>query len=516
MERTASGLPVDPFYRSASAEAPGQYPFSRGIHEQGYRTRLWTMRQYSGFGDAKKTNERFRYLLEQGQTGLSTAFDLPTQLGLDSDDPRSLGEVGRVGVGIDTIDDMERLFRDIPLADVSVSMTINATAAILLAMYLAVAERQGVPYAACRGTVQNDILKEYVARGNYIFNVGFSMRLTGDVIAFAQREIPKYNSISISGYHIREAGANAVQELAFTFANAKTYVEYLLDAGLKIDDFAHRLSFFFNVHNDFFEETAKFRAARRIWAKLMKEKYGAQSERSMKLRFHAQTAGSSLTAQAPENNIVRVSFQAMAAVLGGAQSLHTNSFDEALALPTEHSAKLALRTQQVLAHESGITQVADPLGGSHYVEYLTDALEERANQYLDEIDRRGGALACIENGYIKGEIEDNAYAYQLSLDRDERKIVGVNCLKEAPDATRSGPKLLKIDPKLEEEQVERLKNVKAQRNGSEVQEALARLANASDGENMMPIIIDAVKKRVSVGEICDVFRKRYGEYKELM
>lgn len=513
-DTTISGLDVKPFYGAESGEVPGQYPYTRGIHEQGYRTRLWTMRQYSGFGDADKTNERFRYLLEQGQTGLSTAFDLPTQLGLDSTDPRALGEVGRVGVAIDTIDDMERLFKDIPLADVSVSMTINATASILLAMYLVVAERQGAAYADCRGTVQNDILKEYLARGNYIFPVDFSMRLTSDVIAFVQKEVPKYNGISISGYHIREAGSNAIQELAFTFANAKTYVDDLLKRGLNIDDFAPQLSFFFNVHNEFFEEVAKFRAARRIWAKLMKDHYGAQSERSMKLRFHAQTAGSSLTAQEPENNITRVAFQAMAAALGGAQSLHTNSFDEALALPTERSAKLALRTQQVLAMESGLTRTADPLGGSHYVESLTDAIEQEVWEYLDEMERRGGTLACIDNGFTKGEIENSAYASQLAIERGDQKIVSVNCFREDEAPAASGVDLLKVDSNLEDDQVERLEAVKAKRDAGRAQDALNALSQAADDVNLMPLIIDAVKQHVSVGEICGVFREKYGEYKE--
>lgn len=514
-EKTISGLPVEPHYGSGSGEVPGEYPFTRGIHAGGYRTRLWTMRQYSGFGDAEKTNERLRYLLGQGQTGLSVAFDLPTQLGLDSDDPRALGEVGRVGVAIDTLEDMERLFKDIPLSDVSVSMTINATASILLAMYLVVAEQQRVAFSDCRGTVQNDILKEYLARGNYIFSVDFSMKLVSDVIAFAQREVPQFNGISISGYHIREAGANAVQELAFTFADAKAYVEHLLERGLKIDDFAPRLSFFFNVHSEFLEEVAKFRAARRIWATLMKDRYGATSKRSLQLRFHAQTAGSSLTAQEPENNLTRVAFQAMAAALGGAQSLHTNSFDEALALPTEHSAKLALRTQQVLALETGITRTADPLGGAGYVESLTDTIEQKVYEYLDEIENRGGTLACIDNGFIKGEIEDSAYNFQLSLEKGQHKIVGVNCFKDEQDD--NGPKvdILRIDPALEDDQVKRLKAIKSKRDAGQVKEALERLQNASDEENLMPLIMDAVRKHVSAGEICDVLRKKYGEYKEV-
>ena len=513
--RTISGIPVAPHYGAESSEDPGVYPYTRGIHEGGYRTRLWTMRQYSGFGDADKTNERFRYLLEQGQTGLSVAFDLPTQLGLDSDDPRSVGEVGRVGVSIDTIDDMERLFKDIPLADVSVSMTINATASILLAMYLAVAERQGAAFSDCRGTVQNDILKEYLARGNYIFGVDFSMKLVSDIISFTQKEAPKYNPISISGYHIREAGSDAVQELAFTFANAKSYVDHVLERGLNIDDFAPRLSFFFNVHNDLFEEVAKFRAARRIWAKLVKDHYGAKSERSAQLRFHAQTAGSSLVAQEPENNIMRVSFQAMAAALGGAQSLHTNGFDEALALPTERSAKLALRTQQVLAFESGVTRTVDPLGGSHYVEYLTDTIEEKVNEYLVKIEERGGTLACIDNGFIKGEIEESAYRYQLSFEKGAQKTVGVNCFRNESAGDDPDVDLLRIDPALEEAQVKRLEAAKAKRDAGQVNKALERLRNAPDDENLMPAIVDAVKKNVSVGEICTVFREKHGEYKEV-
>ncbi len=514
--RTISGLPVEPHYGEESSEAPGQYPFTRGIHAQGYRSRLWTMRQYSGFGDAQKTNERFKYLMEQGQTGLSVAFDLPTQLGLDSDDPRCLGEVGRVGVAVDTIEDMERLFKDIRLSDVSVSMTINATAAILLAMYLAVAEKQGVAFSDCRGTVQNDILKEFIARGNYIFTADFSMKLATDVIVFAQEEVPKYNSISISGYHIREAGSNAVQELAFTFANGKAYVDHVLGRGLKVDAFAPQLSFFFNAHSEFLEETAKFRAARRIWAKLMKNHYGAEADRSMKLRFHAQTAGSMLTAQEPENNLTRVAYQAMAAALGGAQSLHTNSFDEALALPSEHSAGLALRTQQVLAFESGIARTVDPLGGSHYIESLTDTIEQEVNEYLAEIEKRGGAVACIDSGYIKSEIEDSAYGFQLALERGEHKVVGVNCFRNEEDATGSRVDILKIDPQVEDDQVQRLEAVKAKRNEAEVQEALQRLESAPADDNLMPLIIEAVKKSVSVGEICRVFRDKYGEYKEVM
>ncbi len=512
--KTISGLNVEPFYGTEPGEAPGQYPYTRGIHEQGYRTRVWTMRQYSGFGDADKTNQRFQYLLEQGQTGLSTAFDLPTQLGLDSNDPRAFGEVGRVGVSIDTIGDMERLFKNIPLGEVSVSMTINATASILLAMYLVVAEKQGAAFADCRGTIQNDILKEYLARGNYIFPVDFSMRLTSDVIAFAQKEAPKYNGISISGYHIREAGSNAIQELAFTFANAKTYVDHLLERGLSVDEFAPRLSFFFNVHNEFFEEVAKFRAARRIWAKLMKDHYGAQSERSMKLRFHAQTAGSTLTAQEPENNIARVSLQAMAAALGGAQSLHTNSFDEALALPTEQSAKLALRTQQVLAMESGLTKTADPLGGSHYVESLTEAIEKDVCEYLDEIERRGGTLACIDNGFTKNEIENSAYASQLAMDRGDQQIVGVNCFREGGASADANVDLLKVDPGLEDDQVRRLEAVMAARDEQKAQVTLQAIRQTPDDANLMPAIIEAVREHVSVGEICDVFREQYGEYKE--
>ena len=513
-KQTASGLPTEPSYGPESAEKPGRYPFTRGIHEQGYRSRVWTMRQYSGFGDADQTNERFRLLSAQGQTGLSTAFDLPTQLGYDSDHARSRGEVGRVGVAIDTIDDMERLFRDIPLGEVSVSMTINATAAILLAMYVAVAEAQGTTRAACRGTVQNDILKEYEARGNYIFTVPFSMRLTGDIIAFARREMPRYNGISISGYHIREAGADAVQELAFTFANARAYVEHLIATGLEVDDFAPGISFFFNVHSDFFEEVAKFRAARRIWARLMAEDFGARSERSMKLRFHAQTAGSSLTAQAPENNTVRVALQAMAAALGGAQSLHTNSFDEALGLPTENSARLALRTQQVLALETGITRTADPLGGSHYLEWLTDALEVQVGELLAEIDRRGGALACVESGFIRDQIEDSAYAYQLSVESGEREIVAVNCFDDGEGVDTEAVQPTVLDPGLEQAQIERLAAVRAGRSPREVERALARLRVLADDENVMPALIDAVRQHVSVGEICDVFRERHGEYRE--
>ncbi|GIW39538.1 MAG: methylmalonyl-CoA mutase [Candidatus Binatia bacterium] len=489
---------------------PGLYPFTRGVQPTMYRGRLWTMRQYAGFGTAEESNARYRYLLSQGQTGLSIAFDLPTQMGLDSDHPRARGEVGRVGVAIDSLADMEVLLRDIPLDRVSTSMTINATAAILLALYLVVAERQNVPWTKVSGTIQNDILKEYIARGTYIYPPEGSMRLVTDVFEFCTEHVPNWNTISISGYHIREAGSTAAQEIAFTLANGIAYVEAAIRKGLDVDAFAARLSFFFNVHNDFFEEVAKFRAARRLWAKIMKERFGAKDPRSMMLRTHAQTAGSALTAQQPDNNVVRVALQALAAVLGGTQSLHTNAKDEALSLPTEDSARLALRTQQIIAYESGVADTVDPLAGSYFVESLTDELERRAREYIEEIDRRGGAVRAIEEGFQQREIHEAAYRYQQEVERKERIIVGVNefVLPEEPI-----PEVLRIDPELEERQKRRVAAVRAERNQKRTEEALRRVTETARGEgNLMPPILDAVRAYATVGEISDALRAVFGEY----
>ncbi|WP_083486225.1 acyl-CoA mutase large subunit family protein [Alicyclobacillus ferrooxydans] len=490
---------------------PGEYPYTRGIQPTMYRTRYWTMRQYAGFGSAEETNTRFRYLLEQGQTGLSTAFDLPTQIGYDADHPMSVGEVGKVGVSISSIVDMDTLLNQIPLDRVSTSMTINAPASVLLAMYLVVAERQGVPWQKVSGTIQNDILKEYVARGTYIFPPKPSMRLITDIFDFCAREVPNWNTISISGYHIREAGSTAVQEVAFTLANAIAYVEAATKAGLQIDNFAPRLSFFFNAHNDFFEEIAKFRAARRMWAKIMKERFGAKNPRSLQLRFHTQTAGSTLTAQQPDNNVVRVTVQAMAAVLGGTQSLHTNSRDEALALPTEASARLALRTQQILAHESGLTDTIDPLGGSYYVEALTDALEAKAWQYIEYIDGLGGAVEAITEGYMQQEIHRAAYDTQQAIERGQQVVVGVN---QFTTAREPEPELLRVDPQLGRKQTESLAKLRSERPVEPHRRALAKLKETAEGTgNLMPVVIDAVRAYATIGEICDVLRDVFGEYR---
>ncbi|MGB9807437.1 MAG: acyl-CoA mutase large subunit family protein [Thermosulfidibacteraceae bacterium] len=492
---------------------PGMYPYTRGVQPTMYRGRFWTMRQYAGFGTAEESNKRYKYLLSQGQTGLSVAFDLPTQMGYDSDHPMAVGEVGRVGVAIDTLRDMEILFEGIPLDKVSTSMTINATAGILLAMYIAVAKKQGVESSKLRGTIQNDILKEYIARGTYIFPPEPSLKIITDIFAFCKEVVPKWNPISISGYHIREAGSTAVQEVAFTLANGIVYVEAAIKAGLNVDDFAPRLSFFFNCHNNFFEEVAKFRAARRMWAKIMKERFGAKNPESMRLRFHTQTAGSTLTAQQPENNIVRVAIQALAAVLGGTQSLHTNAFDEALALPTELSARIALRTQQIIAYESGVADFIDPLAGSFAIEYLTNEIERRAWEYINWIEERGGVLKCIEEGLIQKEIQDAAYAYQLAIDRKEQIIVGVNeFVMEEENVERE---ILKIDFEVEERQKARLREVKSTRDNKKVKEALRKLRDtAIGGGNIMYPILDAVWVYASVGEISDVLREVYGEYKE--
>ncbi len=493
---------------------PGEFPYTRGIQPNMYRGRLWTMRQYAGFGSAAETNKRFKYLLANGQTGLSVAFDLPTQMGLDSDHPLAKGEVGKVGVAISTLRDMETVLDGIPLDRVSTSMTINATAAILLAMYIAVAKKQGVPREKINGTVQNDILKEYMARGLYIYPPKFSMRLVTDILEYCRDEAPNWNTISISGYHIREAGSTAVQELAFTFSNAIAYVQAALDRGLDIDSFAPRLSFFFDAHNDFLEEIAKFRAARRIWAKLSRDRFGAKNPRSWMLRFHAQTAGSSLTAQQPDNNVVRVTIQALAAILGGAQSLHTNSKDEALAIPTAEAARLALRTQQIIAWESGVRNAVDPVGGSYAIETLTDKIEDGAQQYIAKIDSLGGMLSAIESGFVQNEIHESAYRYQQSIEKKERIIVGVNEFRN--DEHESIP-IHTADPALEAFQIENLRCARAGRNARDVQNALARLNDAARGStNLMPRILECVEAYATVGEISDVFRKVHGEYREAL
>jgi methylmalonyl-CoA mutase N-terminal domain/subunit len=490
---------------------PGEFPYTRGVYRDMYRSRLWTMRQYAGFGNAEESNRRYRYLLSQGTTGLSVAFDLPTQMGFDSDDPMASGEVGRVGVAISSLADMEVLFREIPLQDVSTSMTINSTAGILLAYYALVAERQGASRRKLAGTIQNDILKEYIARGTYIYPPRPAMRLITDIFAWAGREMPEWNTISISGYHIREAGSTATQELAFTFANAIAYIESAIHAGLAVDSFAPRLSFFFNSHNDFLEEIAKFRAARRIYAYLMRDRFGAADPRSTMLRFHVQTAGSTLTAQQPDVNIVRTAVQALAAVLGGAQSLHTNSRDEALALPTEDSARIALRTQQIIAYESGVTNTPDPVGGSEAIEALTDSIERGVLDYLARVDAMGGTLAAIEAGYIQGEIQNAAYEYQREIESGKRTVVGVNRFQQEQRAVPT----FHLDPALERSQVESLCQVRASRSASAVGEKLAALDQAARGTaNLMPPILEAAGAYATVGEISDTLRRVFGEYRE--
>lgn len=492
---------------------PGQYPFTRGVQPTMYRGRLWTMRQYAGFGTAVESNKRYKYLLEQGQTGLSVAFDLPTQIGYDSDHPLSEGEVGKVGVAIDSLKDMEILFDGIPLDKVSTSMTINAPASVLLAMYIAVAEKQGVSKDKLRGTIQNDILKEYIARGTYIFPPKPSMRLITNIFEYCSKEVPKWNTISISGYHIREAGATAVQEVAFTLADGIAYVEAAIKAGLDVDDFAPRLSFFFNAHNNLLEEVAKFRAARRLWARIMKERFNAKNPKSMMLKFHTQTAGSTLTAQQPDNNIVRVAIQALAAVLGGTQSLHTNSRDEALALPTEESVRIALRTQQIIAHESGVADTIDPLAGSYYIESLTDRIEKEAMEYIRKIDELGGAVSAIEKGYIQKEIQDSAYRYQMEVESGEKIVVGVNKFQIEEDTHKD---ILKVDPEVERVQRENLIQLRKERNNEEVNNKLEALREAAKDSsvNLMPYILDAVKTYATLGEICDVLREVFGEYQQ--
>ncbi len=491
---------------------PGEYPFTRGVYATMYRGRFWTMRQYAGYATAEESNKRYKYLLEQGQTGLSVAFDLPTQLGYDSDHPMAEGEVGKVGVAIDSLWDMRILFDGIPLDKVSTSMTINSTAANLLAMYILVAEEQGVPQEKLRGTVQNDILKEYIARGTYIFPPQPSMRLTTDIIMYCAENVPKWNPISISGYHIREAGANAVQEVAFTLADGIEYVKAVIERGMDVDKFAPRLSFFFAAHNNFLEEIAKFRAARRLWAYIMKEWFNAKNPRSMMLRFHTQTAGSTLTAQQPENNIVRVAIQALAAVLGGTQSLHTNSYDEALSLPTEKSVRIALRTQQIIAYESGVVDTVDPLGGAYYIEWLTDHIYEEALKYIEKIQKMGGMMRAIERGYIQKEIAESAYKYQKEIEEGKRIIVGVNKFQtDEPIEVE----ILKVDPSIREKQIERLKKLRSERDNKKVEEVLDKLRNAAENEdeNLMPYIIEAHRHLATLGEVTDVLREVWGEYR---
>jgi methylmalonyl-CoA mutase N-terminal domain/subunit len=517
--QTSSGIPLERVYLPAQPEAdtatrlgfPGAYPFTRGIQPTGYRGRLWTMRQYAGYASAEESNQRYKFLLQEGQTGLSVAFDLPTQIGYDADDPMALGEVGKVGVSISSLDDMARLLDGIPLDRVSTSMTINAPAGILLALYIAVARRQGVAPAQLRGTVQNDILKEYIARGTYIFPPAPSMRLITDLFQYCQAEVPQWNTISISGYHIREAGSTAVQEVAFTLANGIAYVQAALAAGLSVDAFAAQLSFFFNAHNQFLEEVAKFRAARRMWARIMRERFGAQDPRSWMLRFHTQTGGSTLTAQQPENNVVRVALQALAAVLGGTQSLHTNSMDEALALPTESAVRVALRTQQIIAHESGAADTVDPLGGSYAVESLTDEIERRATDIIARIDEMGGALRAIELGYVQNEIQEAAYRYQQALERGEQTVVGVNDFvqEQAGSIER-----LQMDPTIEAQARARLAALRAGRDAGKVSELLTRLEAAARGrDNLMPLFVAAVESSMTVGEICRTLRDVWGEYR---
>jgi methylmalonyl-CoA mutase, N-terminal domain len=504
--------PGEPHPKSPEMERPGEFPFTRGIHPQMYRTRLWTMRQYAGFGTAEESNRRYRYLLSQGVTGLSVAFDLPTQMGMDSDHPLAAGEVGRTGVAICSLADMERLFDGIGLERVTTSMTINSTASILLALYVLAGKRQGADIRKLSGTVQNDILKEYIARGTYIYPPRPAMRIITDLFAWAHAEVPEWNIISISGYHIREAGSTAIQEVAFTLANAIAYIEAALRAGLEIDAFAPRLSFFFNAHSDFFEEIAKYRAARRLYAYLMKERFGAKDPRSMMLRFHTQTAGSTLTAQQPEVNVVRVAIQALAAVLGGTQSLHTNGADEALGLPTEESARLALRTQQIIAYESGVTREPDPLGGSYYVEKLTDEIECGARAYIDRIDAMGGTLAAIEKRFIQSEIQNSAYAYQQAVERGEQVVVGVNRFQQGEQHL---PPVFRLDPVLERQQIERLRDLRSSRAADQVSLRLCELEGAARGsDNLMPKIVAACEALATLGEISDTLRKVFGEYRE--
>src|SRR5579863_6936097 len=518
---TLSGQPIDRLYTQEDLSAadpestigyPGEFPFTRGIYPTMYRGRLWTMRQYAGFGTAVESNQRYRYLLGKGQAGLSVAFDLPTQIGMDSDHPLALGEVGKVGVAIDSLEDMETLFDGIPLEKVSTSMTINATAAILLCLYVAVAKKQGANLEKISGTVQNDVLKEYIARGTYIYPVRPAMRIVTDIFAWCRDNLPKWNTISISGYHIREAGSTAIQEVAFTLADGIAYVQSALDAGLAVDEFAPQLSFFFNAHSDLLEEIAKYRAARRLWAKIMRDRFGAKDPRSLLLRFHAQTAGSSLTAQQPENNIVRVAIQALAAVLGGCQSLHTNGLDEALALPTEDSALIALRTQQIIAHETGVVNTVDPVAGSYAIENLTDRIEAGAREYISRIDAVGGLFRAIETGYVQGEVQKAAYEYQQAIERGQQIVVGVN--RFLSDESRAIP-TLRLDPENERSQVSRLRALRARRDAARTKQALDEVeARARSGANLMPAICAAVEALATVGEISDALRRVFGEYRE--
>lgn len=518
---TSSGieLPVnfnpentDPLDYQEALGAPGEFPFTRGIYPNMYRGRFWTMRQYAGYATAEESNARYKYLLAQGTTGLSVAFDLPTQIGLDSDEPLAAGEVGKVGVAIDSLEDMWRLFQGIPLDTVSTSMTINATASTLLCLYLAVARKQNVSFAQVKGTLQNDILKEYIARGTYIYPPAPSLRLVTDTLAFCASEVPNWNTISISGYHIREAGSTAVQEVAFTLGDAIAYVEAALAAGLKVDEFAPRISFFFNAHNNLLEEIAKFRAARRLWARIMRERFNARDPRSLMLRFHTQTAGSSLTAQQPENNVVRTTIQALAAVLGGTQSLHTNSMDEALALPTEQSALLALRTQQIIANESGVADTVDPLAGSYAIEELTNEIESRASDYLEKIDAMGGMLRAIELGYIQREIQESAYRYQRAIETNDSVVVGVNRYRVDEDSRVS---LLRVDPTVEQEQIDRVRAVRQRRDDIAAETTLRKLEDAARGtENLLPRILRCVEAYATVGEISHRLRRVWGEYRE--
>lgn len=518
---TSSGVEIKRLYTPEDVENldyledlnyPGEYPFTRGVQPTMYRGRFWTMRQYAGFATAEESNKRYKYLLEQGQTGLSVAFDLPTQIGYDSDHPLSEGEVGKVGVAIDSLKDMEILFDGIPLDKVSTSMTINAPASVLLAMYIAVAEKQGVSADKLSGTIQNDILKEYIARGTYIFPVAPSMRLITNIFEYCSKNVPKWNTISISGYHIREAGSTAAQEVAFTLADGIAYVDAAIKAGLDVDEFAPRLSFFFNAHNDLLEEVAKFRAARRLWAKIMKERFNAKSPKSMMLRFHTQTGGSTLTAQQPDNNIVRVAIQTLAAVLGGTQSLHTNSKDEALALPTEDSVRIALRTQQIVAYESGVTETVDPLAGSYYVESLTSQIEDMAMKYIEKIDDLGGAAKAIEKGYVQQEIQESAYKYQKEIEAGQRIVVGMNKF-QIKEAAPKG--LLRVDPIVGELQKQKLEALRKERDNAKVDTTLAALKKAAQGEeNLMPFILDAVRAYATLGEVCGVLREVFGEYQQ--
>ena len=519
---TVSSEPVEPLYGPGDIEGldyerdlsfPGEYPYTRGIRGNMYRGRFWTMRQFSGFGTAKETNQRFKFLLERGQTGLSVAFDMPTIMGRDSDDPVSEGEVGRCGVAIDSVKDMEVLFNGIPLDKITTSMTTNAPASIMLSFYLVTGERQGAAFADMGGTIQNDILKEYIAQKSWIFPPKPSLRIITDVIRFCVEEVPRWNTISISGYHIREAGSTAAQELAFTLADGIAYVQAGVDAGMNIDDFAPRLSFFFNSHIDFFEEIAKYRAARRIWARVMKERFRAKKEESLLLRFHTQTAGCSLTAQRPENNIVRTAFEGLAAVLGGTQSLHTNSMDEVLALPTEKAVEIALRTQQVIAYETGVKNTIDPLAGSYYVEYLTNRLEEQTLQYFDEIEAEGGVLEAIDKGYFQRRIADSAYRYQMEIEKGDRVLVGVN--RFAHEDEELDIELLEIDPAVEREQVERVQALRRERGQAAADDAAAELKRRAEGtENLMPAVLDCVRAHMTLGEIVAVMKEVFGEYRE--